>query len=86
MPRRVAAALGGWVAFLMISARRGTPIADPQGQALAAAAADGLASQVVARLVEAGLGLPQAIAEDAAMMAAIAGAADAAQTGRWDEL
>ncbi|WP_443024720.1 mannitol dehydrogenase family protein [Sphingomonas sp. MA1305] len=86
LPHRVAIALGGWVAFLIMRSRQGVSIADPHGSALAAAAADGDAGAVVGRLVEAGLGLPPTIAGDDALQRAIIASAEALGAGRWDEL
>lgn len=86
MPRHVVAAIGCWVAFLMTRARAGVAIVDPAGAALAAAAGEGDAATVLARLVAEKLGFGPALAEDAAAMAAIAGAAEAAVAGDWGAL
>ena len=86
MPTHVVAALGAWVAFLIARTQAGLAIADPAGDRLAAAARDADPAMVVARLVEAGLGLPPQVAGDPPLLAAIARAAVAAHEKRWDAL
>lgn len=86
MPAHVAAALGGWVAFLIARSRAGIAIVDPAGDRLATAASDGDPAAVVRRLVEAALGLPPAVAGDAPLLRAIERAAVAAHEARWDEV
>jgi fructuronate reductase len=81
-PRRITAAFGGWIAWLMRRAREGAPVIDPAGPALAAAAAEGSPAQVVARVAEVGAGLPPALAGAPALVRA----AEAAWAGRWDDL
>ena len=81
--RRLTAAAGAWVAFLMRRAREGVAIADPAAASLVAAASDGDAAAVVARLGDAGL-LPLAKAPED-YRRAVAGSADAAFAGRWQE-
>ncbi|HEX8418472.1 MAG TPA: mannitol dehydrogenase family protein, partial [Sphingomonas sp.] len=85
MPGHVVAALGCWVAFLMRQARAGVPIVDPAG-ALASIASDGSAAEVIDRLVAAGLGIPRAVADDPALLAAVKTAAAAADRGDWNIL
>ncbi|MDO6413352.1 mannitol dehydrogenase family protein [Sphingomonas sp. BIUV-7] len=86
MPARIVAALGCWITFAMQRARTGTTIVDPLGTTIAAAAADGDAGTVLARLLDAGILLPPELARDEALVAAIAGAADAAFAGNWDRI
>lgn len=86
LPAHVAAALGGWVAFLIARTRAGIAIVDPAGDRLAAAAHDADPVTVVRRLVEAGLGLPPQVAGDAPLLAAIERAAVAAHEARWNVL
>ncbi len=86
MPAHVVAALGGWVAFLIVRSRAGMTIADPAGDRLAAAAQDGDPVALVRRLTEAGLGLPPQVAGDAPLLPAIEAAASAAHEKRWDML
>ena len=85
VPGHVVAALGCWVAFLMRQARAGVPIVDPAG-ALASIASDGSAAEVIDRLVAAGLGIPRAVADDPALLAAVKTAAAAADRGDWNIL
>ncbi|MCP3735564.1 mannitol dehydrogenase family protein [Sphingomonas sp. RP10(2022)] len=86
MPAHVVAALGGWVAFLIARTRAGIAIADPAGDRLAAAADGADPATLVARLVEAGLGLPPQVAGDPPLLAMITAAASAAHEKRWDAL
>jgi fructuronate reductase len=83
MPKRVAAAFGCWVAFLMARARSGVAISDPLGTRLAELAADGDAAAVVERLVATGLGLPAGVAGDEALLAKVCAAAGAAASDDW---
>ena len=78
-PGRIAAALGGWVAWLMRQARTGGAIMDPHAATLAAAAAEGAAATVVERLAQAGL-LP---VPDEASAVAVRNSAEAAYAGDW---
>ncbi len=84
MPDTVVAALGCWVAFVLARAQAGTPIVDPHGAALAAAAADGDAAATVDRLIAADLGLSARWGSDDALVRALRHAATAAQRGEWD--
>jgi fructuronate reductase len=86
MPAHVVAAIGGWVAFLIVRSRAGVAIADPAGARLAAAAHDADPATLVRRLVDAGLGLPPQVAGDPPLLAAITRAAEAAQAGQWEAL
>lgn len=78
-PGRVAAALGGWVAWLMARAGEGDAIADPHAPTLLAAARDRDAASVTRRLAQAGL-LPTA---DPRALTAIADAAGRVAAGDW---
>lgn len=81
-PGRVAAAVGGWIAFLMRRTREGAVLVDPAAATLASAAAEGSGTVVAARLADAGLlRLP-----DAASAVAVAAAAEAAFAGDWPRL
>ena len=86
MPAGVVTALGTWVAFLMQRARSDTQIVDPAGDRLAAAARDGTPADVVARLIDAGLGFPAELGDDAAARSAIAKAAERIGRGDWSDL
>ena len=86
MPAGVVAALGAWVAFLMQRARSDTPIVDPAADRLAATARDGKPADVVARLIDAGLGFPRELRDDAATRSAIAEAAERIGRGDWSDL
>jgi fructuronate reductase len=86
MPAGVVTALGAWVAFLMQRARDNTPIVDPAGDRLASAARDGTPAEVVARLIDAGLGFPPELRDDAAARSAIADAAERISRGDWSGL
>lgn len=81
MPGHVVAALGAWVAFLMRRVREGVAIADPAADRLAAAASADTAGQVVDALIDTGLGFPPGIGADAAVVAALKTAAEAALRG-----
>ena len=81
MPRHVVAALGAWVAFLMQRARAGVAIVDPAADRLTAAALAETPTQAVTALVANGLGLPPGIGEDAAVVAVLQTAAEAAFRG-----
>ncbi len=83
MPAGVVTALGAWVTFLMQRARDSTPIVDPAGDRLADAARDGTPADVVARLIDAGLGFPPELRDDAAARSAIADAAERISRGDW---
>jgi len=83
MPTGVVAALGAWVAFLMQRARDNIPIVDPAGDRLADAARAGTPAEVVARLIDAGLGFPPELREDAAARSAIADTAELISRGDW---
>lgn len=85
MPRRVVAAIGCWVAFLMRQARAGKPIIDPAAD-LAALASEGSAAEVVARLAARGIGIPPTVSGDPALLRAIEAAASAADTGDWQAI
>jgi fructuronate reductase len=85
VPGHVVAALGCWVAFLMRQARAGVPIVAP-ADALASIASDGSAAEVIDRLVAAGIGIPRAVADDPALLAAVKTAAAAADRGDWNIL
>ena len=78
-PGRVAAALGGWVAWLMRQARTDLPVVDPQAASLVACAVEGEAGEVVARLARNGL-LPT---RDETAAHHVARAAAAAFAGDW---
>lgn len=86
MPAHVVTALGGWIAFLIERTSAGASIADPQGKRLAALAAGSDPATLVARLAEAGIGLPPVVASDADLRAEIVAAARAAHEKRWDTL
>jgi fructuronate reductase len=86
MPTNVVAAIGCWVAFLIRQARSGVAIVDPAGATLASIAADGNPADVVASLVRENLGIPAAVAGDAALVAALQAAASDAHAGNWDTL
>lgn len=83
LPAAVAAALGIWIAFLAGRARTCTTIIDPAGARLADLASDGDGATIARRLAEADLGIPRAALDDAALLARIAAAADAALSGDW---
>jgi fructuronate reductase len=83
MPAGVVIALGAWVAFLTQRARDNIPIFDPAGDRLASAARDGTPAEVVARLIDAGLGFPPELRDDAAARSAIADAAERISRGNW---
>jgi fructuronate reductase len=85
IPGHVVAALGCWVAFIMRQSRAGTPIVDPAHD-LATLAGDGSAADVVDRLAAADIGMPRAVADDPALLAAIKTAAAAAERGDWNIL
>ncbi len=86
MPAGVVTALGAWVVFLMQRARGGTAIIDPAGDGLAEAARDGTVADVVARLIDAGLGFPSELRDDGAARSAIADAAERISSGDWSSL
>lgn len=86
MPRRIVAALGCWLAFLMQRSRAGQAIVDPHGEVLAGAAAEGDGAQVVQRLPQRTSVLAPELAADDAVMQALAAAADAAFRGDWQQL
>jgi fructuronate reductase len=81
MPRRVVAALGGWVAFLMQRVRSGVRIVDPAGERLAALAAAETPARVVEGLIAEGLGLPAEITNDMPLVVALKTAAEVAFRG-----
>ncbi|MBD8618009.1 mannitol dehydrogenase family protein [Sphingomonas sp. CFBP 13728] len=86
MPAGIVTAFGAWVAFLIRQARAGTPIVDPAGERLAAAARDGTPTDVVARLIDAALGFPPELRGDDAVRAAVADAAERIARGDWTAL
>ncbi|PTQ65820.1 fructuronate reductase [Sphingomonas sp. PP-CE-3G-477] len=86
MPAGIVTAFGAWVAFLIRQARAGTPIVDPAGEHLAAAARDGTPADVVARLIDAALGFPPELRGDDAVRAAVADAAERIARGNWSAL
>ena len=81
-PKRVIAAFGCWIAFLMRRARAGTPIVDPLGARLAELASEGSAAEVAARLTASGIALPAA-ASDGTLLRDLQAAASAADAGDW---
>lgn len=81
MPGHVVAAFGAWVAFLMRRVRDGVAIVDPAAVELAAAARAETPVRVVDTLIDAGLGFPSGIGGDAAVVAALKTAAEAAFRG-----
>jgi fructuronate reductase len=86
MPAHVVAAIGCWVAFLMRSARAGIAVVDPAAATLARLAGDGSGAEVAERLIAAGIGIPAAAVRDAALVAQVKAAADAADRRDWDTL
>lgn len=85
LPRRAAAALGCWVAFVVTRARSGTPIADPHGETLAGLGR-GEPNELVRRLASAGIGLPPSLPGDPELLAAVERAAAQALAGDWSAL
>ncbi|MES3152299.1 mannitol dehydrogenase family protein [Sphingomonas faeni] len=83
MPTGVVTAFGAWVAFVIQRSRAGIPIVDPAGTALSAAAREGTPSEVVAKLIAAGLGVPPEIRADPEASAAVAVAAERIVGGDW---
>ncbi|BCA61036.1 mannitol dehydrogenase [Sphingomonas sp. HMP9] len=86
MPAGVVTAIAAWVAFLMQRARAGIPVVDPAGDRLAAVARDGTPAEVVARLIDAGLGFPSELRDDGAARSAVADAAERISRGDWSGL
>ncbi|WP_380781091.1 mannitol dehydrogenase family protein [Sphingomonas sp. R86520] len=86
MPAGIVTAFGAWVAFLMHRARAGTPIVDPAGTRLADAAASGMPDEVVATLMDLSLGFPRELRGDAAVLGAVADAAERIVRGDWSVL
>lgn len=80
--RRVVAAFGCWIAWLMRRARQGAGVVDPAAEALIAAASEGSPAAVVRRIGETGAGLPASLRGDPALVAA----AEAAWAVNWETL
>lgn len=83
LPDQVVTALGCWIAFLVARTRPGIAIVDPAGDLLAHLAASGEPRRIAAALAAQGLGLPTDVAEDGAVLDAIADAATRAIAGDW---
>ncbi|MEG3173590.1 mannitol dehydrogenase family protein [Sphingomonas sp. ZB1N12] len=86
MPTGIVTVLGAWVAFLIRRAREDMAIVDPAGDRLSAAAREGTPADVVARLVDAGLGFPAELRDDVAARSAIADAAERIGRGEWSDV
>jgi fructuronate reductase len=86
MPGAVVTAFGAWVAFVMRQARADTPIVDPAGKRLAAAAREGTPHEIVARLIDLSLGFPPELRGDDAVHAAVSEAAERITRGDWSDL
>lgn len=86
MPANVVTALAAWVVFLMQRAEDGTAIIDPAGDSLAQAAREGTPADVVARLIDAGLGFPSELRNDVEARSAITAAAQRIDGGDWSGL
>lgn len=85
-PGRIAAAIGGWVAFMIARVRAHQGIIDPIAETLTEAARAGEPRAVVSALAGRGLPIAPGLLGDEAVIAAIAAAADAALAARWDDL
>ena len=86
MPSAVVTAFGAWVAFVMRQARADTPIIDPAGVRLAAAAREGTPREIVARLIDLSLGFPSELRGDDAVHATVSEAAERITRGDWSGL
>ncbi len=86
MPQGVVTAFAAWVVFVMRRTREGIPLIDPAAGLLVDAAGEGTPSNVVERLIDAGLGFPSEVRGDHAVRAAVAAAAERIARGDWTDL
>jgi fructuronate reductase len=82
--RRVAAAIGCWIAFLITRARAGAPIIDPLAPVLAAAVASGNPAEVWMCLAGNGLPLAPELMQDDSVRTKVTATTIAALAGKWD--
>jgi len=86
LPTHVLAAYGCWIAFLIVRARQRATIVDPAGATLADIAGSCDPRGVAKALAARGLGLPTAVATDAAVLDTIAATATRSLAGDWSAL
>ena len=76
LPPRVIAAYGAWVAFLKRRIASGEALVDPMADRIATLIGASDSTETVTRLAREGIGIPSALADDEAALAAIARAAE----------